>query len=48
MSKMNYEDWCASVEDELSIELAENGADREPEFDTECEYEKRYEKYLEE
>ena len=33
-------------EDEINIELAENGADREMDFDPELEFEIRYEDYL--
>lgn len=44
--KLNFEDWYALHEDEINIELAETGADREYDFDPEREFEERYEKYL--
>lgn len=44
--KLDFEEWCALNELEIDIELAENGADREMDFDKEKELEKRYDKYL--
>ena len=43
---LEYEEWFARFEDEINIELAETGADREMDFDGECEFEKRYEMHL--
>lgn len=43
---LEYEEWFAKFEDEINIELAETGADREMDFDSEMEFEKRYEIYL--
>lgn len=43
---LEYEEWFAKFEDEINIELAETGADREMDFDSEREFEKRYEMYL--
>jgi hypothetical protein len=45
-SKLNFEEWYNKFEEEIDIELAETGADREMDFDREKEYEKRYDKYL--
>ena len=44
---MDFETWCEENEDEIMIELAETGADREMCFDCELELEKRYLHYLE-
>ena len=44
--KLRYDEWYNLNEDEINIELAENGADREMDFDSEREFEKRYEIYL--
>lgn len=41
-----YEEWYDIYEEEIYIELAESGADRELCFDSEREFEKRYEEYL--
>ena len=41
-----YEDWYDSNEDDINIELAESGADRELDFNSEDEFEVRYAKYL--
>ena len=47
MSKeLNFDEWYCLHEDEINIELAENGADREMDFDPELEFEIRYEDYL--
>ena len=43
---LDYEEWFGVYEDEINIELAESGADRELDFDPELEFEKRYEEYL--
>lgn len=43
---LDYEEWCAIFEDSINTELAETGADREMDFDSEREFEKRYEMYL--
>jgi len=43
---LSFEDWYGINEDEINIELAENGADRELDFNPEKEFEKRYEKYI--
>jgi len=45
--KLNFEEWYEANEDNINIELAENGADRELDFDSEREFDKRYQKYLE-
>ena len=42
---LTFEQWYELNESEINIELAENGADRELDFDSEREFEKRYEKY---
>ena len=42
---LTFEEWYALNEDEVNIELAESGADREMDFDSELEFEKRYEQY---
>ena len=44
----SFEEWYNHNSHEIYIELAENGADREMGFDPEIEFEKRYQKYLEE
>ena len=47
MSKeLTFDEWYSLNEDEINIELAENGADREMDFDSETEFEIRYQKYL--
>ena len=43
---LEYEEWYAKFEDVINTELAETGADREMDFDSEREFEKRYEMYL--
>lgn len=43
---LEYEEWCAKFEDSIYTELAESGADREMDFDSELEFDKRYEMYL--
>ena len=44
--KLNFDEWYSLCENEINIELAENGADREMDFDSELEFEIRYQKYL--
>ncbi len=46
MSKLNFDEWYLIHEDDINIELAESGADRELGFDAELEFEYRYTKYL--
>ncbi len=46
MSKLNFDEWYEINEEEINIELAESGADRELGFDAELEFEYRYTKYL--
>ncbi|MDB4343517.1 hypothetical protein OAA15_00690 [bacterium] len=46
MSKLNFDEWYEIHEEEINIELAESGADRELGFDAELEFEYRYTKYL--
>lgn len=43
---LTYEDWYNLNEDTINIELAETGADREMDFDSEREFERRYLKYM--
>lgn len=43
---LEYEEWFDKFENEINIELAENGADREMDFNAEREFEKRYDMYL--
>ena len=43
---LGFVEWSCLYEDEIYIELAESGADRELDFDLELELEKRYEEYL--
>ncbi len=45
-ARKDFEEWLVEVEDDISIELAETGADREMDFDIEREFIKRYEMYL--
>ena len=42
---LTYEEWLTVCQDDIDIELAENGADRELDFDPESEYERRYKEY---
>lgn len=44
--ELSFEQWICENEEEINIQLAESGADRELDFDIEKEYENRYEKYL--
>ena len=48
MSKeeLTFDEWYCLYEDEINIELTENGADREMDFDSELEFEIRYQNYL--
>jgi len=48
MGKLTFEKWLELYEDEILIELAESGADRELCFNLEDELETRYFKYLKE
>lgn len=41
-----FDEWYAIYEYSINIELAESGADREMDFDSEKEFSKRYEIYL--
>ena len=41
-----YDVWLYENEEAILIELAENGADREMDFDLESEFDKRYQQYL--
>lgn len=43
---LEFEEWYALFEDFINMELAETGADREMDFDSEREFDKRYEMYL--
>ena len=43
---LEYEEWYGLFEDFINMELAETGADREMDFDSEHEFDKRYEMYL--
>jgi len=47
MKKLNFDQWYALNAEEIDIELAENGANREMDFDSELEFEIRYQKYIE-
>ena len=46
MKELNFDEWYCLHEDEINIELAEIGSDREMDFDPELEFEVRYQKYL--
>lgn len=48
MEKLTFEKWYELHEEDINIELAENGADREMDFNPEIEFENRYEDYLNE
>ena len=43
--EFNYVEWFCINEEDIRIELAESGADREMDFDIEKEFEVRYEDY---
>jgi hypothetical protein len=45
--ELNFEDWILKNEDDLYIEAAETGADREYDYDSEKFYEEQYTIYLE-
>ena len=45
-NKLNYEAWYELNEEELYIKFAETGADRELDFDSEREFDREYEEYL--
>ena len=42
-----YDVWLYENEEAILLELAENGADRELDFDLEAEFDKQYQQYLE-
>jgi len=48
MPKLKFDDWYAFNEESINIQLAESGADREMDFDSELEFEKRYQEYCDE
>ena len=48
MKQLTFEEWYDINEDEINIELAENGADHEGDFNPELEFEERYQKYCDE
>ena len=43
--RLDYKEWLYVHEDDIMIELAESGADRELDFDLESELEERYVQY---
>ena len=43
--EFNYVEWFSINEEDIRIELAESGADREMDFDIEKEFDVRYEDY---
>ena len=45
-SPITFDEWYEANEENINLELAESGADREMDFDSEKEFEKRYETYL--
>jgi len=45
-TKLSFEQWYELNVEKIIIELAESGADREMDFDSEKEFDKRYEKYI--
>jgi len=47
MPKLKFDQWYDLNEERINIELAENGADREMDFDSELEFDNRYIEYLE-
>ena len=42
---LSFEEWYKQNEENINIELAESGADRELDFDSEKEFDDRYIKY---
>ena len=46
MTKLSYLGWCEKFLDDVFIEFAETGADRELDFNPERELERRYDKYF--
>jgi len=46
MKILNFDDWYDINEEQIYIELTENGSDRELDFDPEKEFDKRYQIYL--
>ena len=47
-NKLTFEEWYDENEEKIWIELAETGADREMDFNSEVEFELRYNRYLDE
>ena len=45
-SFLEFEEWRNTFSEEIDIELAETGADRELDFNPEKEFERRYQMYL--
>ena len=43
---LEYDEWFDQFEEEINLELAETGADREMDFNPEEEFRRRYESYL--
>ena len=43
---MNFDEWLEFNKNKIDIELAENGSDREMDFDLETAYNRCYEQYL--
>ena len=41
-----YDVWFQDNEEDILIELAESGADRELDFNLEAEFDKRFQKYI--
>ena len=46
VNKIEFKEWYDKNEEEILIELAETGADREMDFNPEVEFDNRYEDYL--
>ena len=44
--KLSFEEWFNVNEEAINIQLIESGATREMDFDSEKEFDKRYEQYL--
>ena len=44
---LSFEEWYDINEETINMELAETGADREMDFDSELEFDKRYVSYVE-
>lgn len=43
---LEYDEWFYQFEEEINLQLAETGADREMDFNLEEEFRTRYESYL--